>query len=510
MDTSLQKLAQLPLAIRNKLSSPEFLSVINGLEQKYQVKLTMILIKLAVRDLTAGDLSGYLTENFRITPAAADEIRESLKGLLRQINAYDLTPETSDYSQSSQPAAAPTSKSNSSFAFSINDEKEADGFRELTSGIERKDYSQLAQTAMSRFGFRETDEILQKRLYNITVARLRDVRDDLELREALIKGKKTGGLEFSGDQADTYIKIIKELLVGQVTKVEQKIGVGFSFPQAPPASRGPVSWEQKKQDDLKNKTSIAVSAAEAPKLTKLEPSQPVVLAEKLSVATRPSPDFENKTNLAKEKENKTLPMIEEEDGLPVIKFSSADDLMVKPKEVPLADQGLAARSAPAPKIEASRPEAAAWSRVKNLPPPRPAPYVNSRPPIPLAAKTSISSKPSLDDVKFTPKLVGPIEELELLTLIDFRRLGRTPLEMTAEIKERIELLEKESYSKRIHGIEAWQKSEVCRFYRMLGQMSLMEGRSIEEVIKTRQLAGKPTLSWEEFSAIMELNRNLRF
>jgi hypothetical protein len=39
---------------------------------------------------------------------------------------------------------------------------------------------------------------------------------------------------------------------------------------------------------------------------------------------------------------------------------------------------------------------------------------------------------------------------------------------------------------------------------------MSEGKPIEEIIRTRLFAGKPTLSLDEFEAVMELNRQLRF
>jgi hypothetical protein len=103
-----------------------------------------------------------------------------------------------------------------------------------------------------------------------------------------------------------------------------------------------------------------------------------------------------------------------------------------------------------------------------------------------------------------------VEELENMTLIDFRRLAAGPKAATGKIKEKIGLLEKDGLEKKISGIAAWQKNEISRFYRLLGQASMTEGKSIETVIKERLISGRPTLSLDEFEAVMELNKQLRY
>ena len=97
-----------------------------------------------------------------------------------------------------------------------------------------------------------------------------------------------------------------------------------------------------------------------------------------------------------------------------------------------------------------------------------------------------------------------------MTLINFRRLGETPHQAIAKVKEKVDLLEKESYAKKLAGVEAWHKNEINRFYRLLGQESMSQGRGVEDIISERIRESKPTLSIEEFNSIMELNRSLRY
>lgn len=120
------------------------------------------------------------------------------------------------------------------------------------------------------------------------------------------------------------------------------------------------------------------------------------------------------------------------------------------------------------------------------------------------------SKPRIEDVKFRPKLTGPVEEIRTMTLADFRRLAPTAEGIIDKIMEKIDLLEEESFSKRIEGIKAWKESEVNRIYLELGEESMENKKPIAEIIKERQQLNQPTLTEEEVENIIELNQKLRY
>ena len=120
------------------------------------------------------------------------------------------------------------------------------------------------------------------------------------------------------------------------------------------------------------------------------------------------------------------------------------------------------------------------------------------------------NRPRLDDVKYVPKLVGPVEELREMTLVDWRRLNANPVLAAEKVKEKIGLLERESFTKKLDGIKAWQESEVNKIYLEIGRESLQKGLSVDKIIASRSAAGQPAITFEEYRAIMELNRYLRY
>lgn len=120
------------------------------------------------------------------------------------------------------------------------------------------------------------------------------------------------------------------------------------------------------------------------------------------------------------------------------------------------------------------------------------------------------NRPRLDDVKYVPKLVGPVEELREMTLVDFRRLAIEPETAADKIREKLRLLEKESITKKIDGVKAWQESEVNKIYKEISREVLEKGMPANQVISLRASANRTTMTAEEYRAVMELNQSLRY
>ncbi|MFH0828898.1 MAG: hypothetical protein V1907_01830 [Candidatus Kerfeldbacteria bacterium] len=138
-------------------------------------------------------------------------------------------------------------------------------------------------------------------------------------------------------------------------------------------------------------------------------------------------------------------------------------------------------------------------------PPQPAP------PIPSASFRPIQTeRPTISDIRGVSRLVGPVEEIRAMTLSDFRRLGETAVACVRKVYEKIQLLNKESFTKRAEGIKAWHESETYKLYLAMGQESLFTGKTIRDIIVERQRQGQPALSEQEFSLTADLNRKLRY
>ena len=106
-----------------------------------------------------------------------------------------------------------------------------------------------------------------------------------------------------------------------------------------------------------------------------------------------------------------------------------------------------------------------------------------------------------------PLTMTPIDELRYLNLVDFRRLHEDPTKAIIKILRKIKLLEGKKANRKIEGIQAWRESPVNKMYLNIGQKSITNGKSIQDIIK--ELGDKESLNQQEFNAVGKLNYRLR-
>jgi len=106
--------------------------------------------------------------------------------------------------------------------------------------------------------------------------------------------------------------------------------------------------------------------------------------------------------------------------------------------------------------------------------------------------------------------MGPLEELQFLDLLNYRRLGKTPTEINAKVFSKIKLLEADGYDKMVAGVRAWRQSPVNRLYLKMVQEAMNKGMTIKDFALTKQVDNKNYLSLEEIEAILAMNSKLVF
>ncbi len=127
---------------------------------------------------------------------------------------------------------------------------------------------------------------------------------------------------------------------------------------------------------------------------------------------------------------------------------------------------------------------------------------------------TIKSEPVVDrkipDI-VAPKIMGPLEELRYLSMVNFHRLGTTPEEITTKIESKIRLLEKDGYDHMISGVLAWRENSINLLYLKMGLESLNKGLSFKQyAINCQTVKNDNFLTWEEIGAIIKLNSRLMF
>lgn len=128
----------------------------------------------------------------------------------------------------------------------------------------------------------------------------------------------------------------------------------------------------------------------------------------------------------------------------------------------------------------------------------------------LAPSKKPLGTPSMQEVAFTKRLMGPVDELRALTITDFHRLSKDPVQAAAKIRDKVSLLEEEGYHKKVEAIQAWRASPLNQMYVALTREAVLVGIPVAELLMEKRKKGEVTLEDTELKAIMQLNADLRF
>ncbi len=273
--------------------------------------------------------------------------------------------------------------------------------------------------------------------------------------------------DLAKDLGEAVKNLAKELPSGPVEELEKELNAEIS--------------EDAGLDEKEVQGEIQNILSDLPKAKKIDNSASAEkIAEKpAEVIVKP---LNNQMADKQVAETKSEPIIEEQRPALVVPVLAA----IEP---------VAAQEVPLPKV--SRPK-----------------MVNEKQVVDVKQRAQEIPRPQSVDFNPPPKqpvnLTGPIEELQSFSLDNFRRLANSPSEQSAKLLSKINILEKDSVTKKAQGIEAWRNSPIYRQYLSIGTDSLSQGKDVAAIIAQYQQNNQETLTMEEFSAISDLNKNLRF
>ena len=118
--------------------------------------------------------------------------------------------------------------------------------------------------------------------------------------------------------------------------------------------------------------------------------------------------------------------------------------------------------------------------------------------------------PSMQEVTFTKRLSGPVDELRSLTLTDFRRLSKDPFQAATKVKDKADAQEEQGYEKKVEAIQAWRLSPLNQMYVGMTREAVLTGVSVVEILEKKRKAGEDTFTDQELKAVMRVNAELRF
>ncbi|MDO8582229.1 MAG: hypothetical protein Q7S16_05155 [bacterium] len=334
--------------------------------------------------------------------------------------------------------------------------------------------TEIARRAIAESGVVLADPSLANRLLTALIASVKEVRKELETRDLLMRAKEQGGLGMTMNEATRLLALLKP-------------------PITNPPVGGVVTGQARTTLGVESTPSVNEPKGQAPTTLGAVATPSIIAPQKLVVPPAPKPVVLS-APLPVQKPVVLPP------PLPVIKKPITPSVPVTPKSV----------TTPLPSKPASVPP-----RVETLPPLPlravlpPPPTPPNQPPSQQVMRPITPTKPVVQDVSFTPKLMGPIEELQM-SIAEWRRMAPTLKDRGTKIEEKLRLLEEGSYADRLKGVAAWYASDVVRMYQDVGRESLVGGKPIAAVLADREAKGLPTLLLEEFQGVTELNERLRF
>ncbi len=322
----------------------------------------------------------------------------------------------------------------------------------------------MVDEAVAISGVKLADEDMARRYKTMVKLYFRDLRDELETKSKLTMVVASGGMGLDDNEAERVLSMLRPKLEDFHALMSGKIAAGKERYVSELAEKQLTETERTEQAEADKRDSMFGE-----------------LIERAGGKAQPQ-------------------------AAPGVAVPPAPIEPIRPAEPKFIPVMAAPKPAPVPPVELPKPFT---PPVPPLAPAKP-PVASAAPkPAPVPPAFPKETKTVVADVKVVPKLTGPIDELRSITVKDFRRLSKDPHEATLKIKDKIDLLEDQSFEARAGGIKAWQESEANRVYLDLLRKSL-EGKPILDIIADRESKGETTLNKAEFDAIMELNRKLRF
>jgi hypothetical protein len=482
----LEKFNTLPTSVSNKLSSVTVMNAIEELEKEYGISLTSFVMRVAIKEISVDSIAEAIMNEFLLAEPMAKNLEKELKEkVFTEIGEYlgmeiqnalpdaiavteevetkavDIRPEKID-----SDILKEQDNSKPPFFFAAEDEEEIKGITAKISGLPENSAKERAEVQIdilvNEVNIHFSSEATASRFRQIMKTYFLGIRDRINTKVALGKRFDAGGLSLDE-------KTINLVLLNADEKIKNSTpGLKDAQSMNSPIKIGSVrdfDYDLKgelQKGDVKKKAEKIFSFNVLDTSHEITPPHPAIIE------------------------------------VPVKKYIP---VMAKPVSAPMAEL-----------VKASRPHLASTMATT--------PVMMNDNIMAFSRPVATSKKVKMDDVVFVPQkkpagkdfnyVMSPIDELTNMDVVSFRRLSEEPKDAAQKIKEKIQLLEDEEYSKKIEGIKGWRKCPIYLLYLAMGQESIIKKQSVEEVTNARKLSGKDYLTPTEFDAVMDLNKSLRF
>ncbi|MBI5733397.1 MAG: hypothetical protein HY973_00420 [Candidatus Kerfeldbacteria bacterium] len=393
------------------------------------------------------------------------------------------------------------------FLFDETDEREADRYRERMANGEwrmannlESQLRELAEEVVKEHNFSFKDEVSHKRFVQLFVSFLKDVRDVIEAKEMLLKSTDNGGLGLTSEKTEKVIGILQQAKKEFELRIKnQELGMGKGEEILPPSPR---LWRagRSTQTDETEQSDIAPK----PK-TELDK---MIEAEAVAGQSISGRNHESRITNQELGDSNTPHSIQND--------KVAQSITVSKSNLPPVPSGQVSKSESVKFKSPLTPEEAEDTRqwilqeIVNKIETDKTPIVNTSPVKSSGLEHAPIPRQRLVDVKAPPRVLGPIEELRTLSIVDLRRLSDNPADALQKLQKKIDIIGEASVGKKVEAIRAWQASLVYQKYLEVGRASIDSGQSVAGIIAKQTQAGEVTLNEEEFNAIVDFNERIRF
>lgn len=532
----LQKFNNLPSELREKVSSPAVMATLADLERKYQIDLAIIVMKVMVKMLEVKNLNSYFIGELGLSQSTAENLTKELTekifisvadylGITKEVKALDLDSNidliirevglvlpSSDlitrfktiistylkgirskvsardaFAKPVNLGGLSLSSSEIDRLFKVCEQKtfsslevKAPEVNKIANPLNRLDQIIASAEMGTEYNLKQAIALGQiKKPEHIYKANILDTKHEIE------SPAKELDLPAPAKELDLPLPQKKAEVPAAPIKPVVPVKPGSA---TPPAPIKPVTKSAPKQSifsklkGIFSKPKVAKVAPVAAVVATAVGSVPKVAAAAIAtkvVAPAPTPAPVKKIEPIKQ--NAPITPVK-----PITPISQVTPVKPTPQNIPV------------------KPVAP----IKPIVPPTKSslgPIAASRP-----ALVSSNSKQAMHDIKPIPKVMGPLEELQFLDLLNFRRLGKTPDEITAKIFSKIKLLEVDGYDKMVAGVQAWRQSPVNHLYLKMMKEAINKGLTIKDYAVLMEKESKDYLSLIEIEAIILMNSKLIF
>ncbi|OGF30600.1 hypothetical protein A2533_03830 [Candidatus Falkowbacteria bacterium RIFOXYD2_FULL_35_9] len=331
--------------------------------------------------------------------------------------------------------------------------------------------NKAVEAVVSELKISFTEEEMKRRFFSVVGSRFREVRGDKEVKYMLMTDKTDGGMGLDERKADVVLAVIKKhaskFTDGNRNVLPQNNEKLVEKKQNVAVRKIEVKKEEKKVPEMKKEELLAIHKS-------FIPNKKVIVAKPVEIKP---------TTVVKPVEEKPVVKPVENKGKEML------DRLIAGEKANVSAQNLILSHGQNSQQSQKQEIGLKKEAIPSLQP--------------LIQPAQIKEK----EVKYKPQLVGPLEELRQMTLEDFRRLGRDANEMMEEVKEKIAVLQEDSWKKGVDGLKAWRESEVHKLYTEMGLQSILTNKSLDQIIVDRQVKNQPVLTLSEFDEVLGFNKN---